>query len=314
MIQSQVQMTIEAHTLYTKLPLVREVLTQKWAHSHYIHGSVAYDAGVLAGHSEQLSIAVATALEFVWAGILIYDDILDADEVRYHTASAWKKAGYAQAMSESFEAMFASPLLIDETAIGLRLHMDTHETIQAMRSINEIALSAPLWSMEATYQQLGALSVFACTWPAHTAQARASAQFETLAGQLINDCNDCFGKKAQRRGYSDLRNKQATLLLGVLNSVYHRDDFAVAIAHATEADLPKIATDIQACIAANPVYIYQVFDAWMDQAVADVEALQMPTEYRSWMSQRVKNNYTEWSKKLRYLVENPHREVGQTHA
>ena len=288
----------------TTLPLLMGTLEQKWTYSHYIHGNVALKAGELSGQPKDKALQVATAVEVVWAAILLLDDIVDNDEVRYHIQSAWKQAGYGPATMEMLDGILSGIQIIEDHEVRAHLIEATNNTINAMRIIVGKPIDSPLSDLEPAFRELGALSAFSTSWPWRHPVLEEIAFYEACAGQLVNDCNDCFGPKAKRRNYPDLRNRQASLLFGILNTTNNDDLSGRVLAAENKAERAAIAQEIHSLLQIDSSKLFGVFDRWMDQAAelsASVKEIGIPVSV--WLLERLNENRKMWRSKLIKLIE-----------
>lgn len=285
------------------LPHILKIIEQKWKYSHYSHGNVALQAGFLAGRSRRDTVQVASAVEVVWAGILILDDIMDGDEIRYRIASTWKEVGYGPAAEEMLEGLLQGILIIKDNQIRENLIKAKIKTITAMRLLSNSSLYSSLKIIEPLYWDLGALSAFSTSWPWRHKELRKISLLETCAGQLINDCNDCFGDKGKRRNYPDLRNRQSTLLLGILNEAYDIGDIITRIMNAEDKEqFENIAFKILLLVQKNPSTPLKVFDFWMDHAHELTNKIEN-IDIKNWVVHRVRDNKKMWRTKLIKLID-----------
>jgi hypothetical protein len=279
------------------LPLIKQTLQQKWLYSHYIHGKNAFEAGKVAGIGESVCRQVAAATEIVWAAILVLDDIMDGDEVRYHAPSAWKAEGYSAATGEMTLALLEGIRLVNEASLRDSLLNACASTVHAMRMIARLSPVGTLADTEAPFRQLGSLSAFAVAWPWRDSRMWRIAELETCAGQLVNDCNDCFGAKAVRRGYPDIRNRQVSLLLAIIHEHYKRRDLAERVAEAVPDQCAAIAQDMHDVVRKSPEGILATFNGWMDEAMSLAMSLESKA-VQKWTTDRVENNRASWEIKL----------------
>ena len=284
-----------------RFPLICMLLRQKWTYSHYIHGKNAYAAGIVAGMPEEVCKQVASATEIVWAAILILDDIVDGDEMRYHAPSAWKTAGYPAATREMTRALLEGVRLVEDDSVRDSLLKACSDTVQAMQQISILSPSAAFNEIENHFRTLGALSSFAVSWPWADLQMWRIAEIETCAGQLVNDCNDCFGAKAVRRNYPDIRNRQVSLLLGIVHNYYGRHDFAERVEAATADQCAAIARDIFDEVRKKPEGVLAIFDGWMNEAAFIAQSLEAGLA-QEWTKMRIANNGKCWRQKLQGLI------------
>lgn len=301
--ESAVILNIRENDSVATLPLLMETLEQKWTYSHYIHGNVALKAGELSGQPKDIVLQVATAVEVVWAAILLLDDIVDNDEVRYHIPSAWKQVGYGLATMEMLDGILSGIQIIEDHEVRAHLVEATNNTIKAMRIITGKPIDSPLSALEPAFRELGALSAFSTSWPWRHPVLEEIAFYETCAGQLVNDCNDCFGPKAKRRNYPDLRNRQASLLFGILNTTNNYDLSGRVLAAENKAER-AISQEIHSVLQIDSSKLFGVFDRWMDQAAelsASVKELGIPVSV--WLLDRVNENRKMWRSKLIKLIE-----------
>ena len=294
---------IQNNYFVTKLPLIKDILNQKWTYSHYIHGNVAYKAGKLSEQPMERVLQVAIAVEVVWAAILILDDIVDSDEIRYHKASAWKQAGYGPATMEMFDGVLSGIQIVEDHKIREHLIKATKNTVSAMRIIAGADVDSTIDDLEPAYRELGALSAFSISWPWNNPLLEEIAFNETCAGQLINDCNDCFGPKAKRRNFPDLRNRQATLLFGILN-LTNKNIIKRVLDAKNQEDRVLIAKDIHVVLQNDSGKLFGAFNRWMDQAAhLGNSAKNISLPVRSWLLSRINENKNKWHAKLKTLIE-----------
>jgi len=292
-------------TLVDSLTHIQATLNQKWRYSHYIHGNVAFEAGRVAGRVEEEIRIVATAVEIIWASILILDDIVDRDEIRYRIPSAWKQSGHGPSTIEMVEGLLSGIQIVKHAGLQKRILQAAYDTVNAMRKITQAPLTSNLDGLISWYKMLGALSAFSLSWPWDQPGFEEIAHLETCAGQLVNDCNDCFGKKAIRRKFPDLRNRQCTLLMGIANEFFQEKNIADSILQAkTEESIAMIAAEIKALLKKKPTAIMGPFDDWMKKA-SELAAGQVKINKKigAWLTNRVFNNRIFWRSKLQRLIE-----------
>ena len=283
------------------LPQLGETIRQKWQYSHYLHGAVAFEAGMLAHRTEADCIAIATGLEVSWAAILTLDDMVDNDRVRFHGPAAWVQVGCPKASLEMACGLLAASMLVVEPSRGAFITA-CRDTIDAMNGISGLPLSTGVEAAEPVFKQLGALSCFAVAWPwPRDAALWDVAGFETCAGQLVNDCNDCFGAKAKRRGHPDVRNRQVSLLSAILYDWYPGLGVAELIGKADEGSAARIAAAMHETVRQSSGPLLAVFDRWHRAAAAHADAAEGAAE-RAWAQQRLEHNFAEWRRKLLNLL------------
>lgn len=287
-------------------PLI-DLLSLRWKKSHFIHGITAYDSGILARKPHAECVRVAAAIELSWIGILILDDIIDNDTVRYRHPTLMASKGIPYASSASVMAQLSATDIIHH-CYESRLNYSVKKTIESAWQICAFNLDLPLDSVIDTYKKLGELSVFCISWPFPDQFYGKIAYYETLAGQLINDCNDCFGPKSFTRDYPDIRNKQITLLLSILNSYNLGQRIVEQICQATrQSDYQSISQSIKR-LAMNEARskIMGQFDIWMDHAMKTVSEASYFNDYqRQALKQRVDSNNIRWRKKLNSMISDP---------
>ncbi|MFZ4440093.1 MAG: hypothetical protein ACOYOS_16830 [Syntrophales bacterium] len=284
------------------LPLLGETIRQKWEFSHYLHGAVALEAGLIGQRPEAECVAVAAGLEVGWAAILILDDMVDNDQVRYHGPSAWAQGGYPKASMEMACGLLVAGRLVESSDREAFLRACS-DTIDAMKGICSLPLDTGLLLAEAFFRNLGALSCFAVAWPWPGDVALWQvAGYETCAGQLVNDCNDCFGAKALRRGYPDIRNHQVSLLTAILHDHYKHLAMVELVASADGTSSERVAARMLSVLQENPKPLLRVFNKWRSNATELAEGA-LCAEAGAWAKRRIEKNFAEWRKKLLRLLQ-----------
>jgi geranylgeranyl pyrophosphate synthase len=289
------------HELVKENPLVEGTIVQKWKYSHYLHGKVALDAGCIAGCSSNDNVDIAVAIEVAWAGVLILDDMVDNDHVRFHGPSAWNIAGFPRASMEMLESVLRATSIIESKELKEQFVTACVDTISAMKMISQIDMSSGLNLTEKLYKKLGRMSAFVVSWPWNSNILRKIAELETCAGQLVNDCNDCFGKKAARRNYPDIRNKQVTLLTSILFDYYKDMRIQDLLLKPLNNDYSEISSKIFNVIRDNPDPLIKVFESWLNEAFR--LALQEENlAAQSWTVLRLQQHKGLWENKLMGLL------------
>ena len=285
-------------------PSIQAVLCQRWLYSHYIHGQVAWEHGLRCGKGEAQSFKVGTALELGWAAVLLLDDILDEDEMRFHAVAAWKTNGIGATAMEAGSMLVKStallnnwPLLLESFAHALE------ETEVASRELRKINYGAEMSVLEPLVSSLGAMSVFATSWAIPESGIGKIATYETCAGQLVNDCNDCFGAKARRRNYPDLRTHQPTLLSQLLIAADETGMWRELFENAVESELSQLALRIHKAIKKDSAPIFTYFDSCMARAKSVLsETTDIPEQEYIGARDRVCKNTRTWRAKIERLI------------
>lgn len=296
------QIIIKNKTL-NKLPLLKKTILQKWQYSHYLHGKFAYDAGLIGGKTKTESLIVAAGVEIGWAAILIIDDIIDNDKVRYHSPSAWVVSGYPRSCYELTIGLLESALLI-KTGDKFELLRAYADTLNAMGDISLIEINTGIKDVEPFYKKLGSLSSYSVSWPwCEDKRLWDIAGYETCAGQLVNDCNDCFGKKAMRREYPDIRNHQVSLLTSILHDFYPQFEILSIVQETEIKHIEKISKKIHMILKDDPKPLIHVFKEWKQLAINLARKIG-DDNVKKWTLQRLNMNFISWEKKLIRLISN----------
>ncbi len=286
-------------------PAVSQVLDQRWKYSHYIHGQVAFEHGIRCGQPQEMSLAVGAALEVAWAAILLLDDILDEDDVRFHAPAAWVQYGIGPVAMEAAAAMTKAVSSLGKHAtVALGFARSLEETEAVSVRLRKVTYEASLVELEPLIHSLGAMSVFATSWALPETGIGDVAKYETCAGQLVNDCNDCFGDKAKRRNYPDVRTSQPTLLsqLALSNNAYGLTckDFY----DAPMRGLAEFSEKLKKVLQHDSTCIIRYFDKCINDAIgAANQAHDAPEEEIAGALKRVKRNAFAWKNKILRLIE-----------
>jgi len=288
----------------SRYPSIQAVLGQRWLYSHYIHGQVAWEHGLRCGKDEAQSFQVGMALELGWAAVLLLDDILDEDEMRFHAVAAWKTNGIgATAMEAGSLLVKSTAILNDWPSILESFAHAVEETEVASRELRKIDYGAKMSVLEPLVSSLGAMSVFATSWAIPESGIGKVATYETCAGQLVNDCNDCFGAKARRRNYPDLRTHQPTLLSQLLITADKTGKWYELFENAAKNDLPQLSLHIQKEIRKDSAPIFAYFDLCMARAKnALSEIKDIPEQEYIGARNRVSSNAKAWKAKIERLI------------
>ncbi len=177
-------------------------------------GVDAYTYAGFAGLSEEQSLNMATALELAWTSILMYDDIIDNDSVRYEQQTAWIKFGNGKTE--------------DGIKSGLRIGGQIHpyrdkykkmyeDCIDAQLAVKELPLHAGISEIENSYRgyRFGSYD-FDLPFDVQTKNTLADVGFKKmLMAQLINDYKDTCGSRCQQRNYPEIREKQTNYVIAL---------------------------------------------------------------------------------------------------
>lgn len=285
-------------------PAIKDVLIQRWKYSHYIHGRVAWEHGLRCGSAEEQIFMVSVSLELAWAAVLILDDILDEDDMRFHAPSAWKIFGKGVAAMEASSALVKSvsnlaPWPDLQSAFATSLE----ETTGVSRRLRRIGFGISVAEIEPLVMKLGAMSAFATSWACPGCGLEILAEFETCAGQLVNDCNDCFGKKAQRRNFPDLRTQQPTLLSQLVCERDSSRDWAGRFQSVSLNTCGSLSREIRALIQKDESIVISYFDTCFFRAHQELGSLiGVPDAERAGVEARLKGNREIWKSKLFQII------------
>lgn len=285
-------------------PAVRATLEQRWKYSHYIHGRIAWEHGLRCGQDPVLSFLVGMSMELGWIAVLLLDDILDEDDVRFHAPAAWKVHGTGVAAMEAAAILMKTVTILRHNPTILNAFSKSIEdTEQASIRLRNINFDITIDELEPLVRALGAMSVFATSWALPESNISASAELETCAGQLVNDCNDCFGAKAKRRNYPDLRTHQPTLLSQLLISADKSGKWSDRFSTVKQSELSSFADDIQNEIRRDASPLYDYFNSCIDRSLKALDDVNnVPEQEYLGAVTRITNNSRAWKAKLERLI------------
>lgn len=283
---------------------IRQTLEQRWKYSHYVHGRVAYEHGLRCGKDESVCRAIGVAMEVGWAAVLMLDDILDGDDVRFHTPAAWKVYGVAETAMEASSAIaLAVASLSHYPEIASAFARSIEETEVISRRLRRLTYDVTLDVLEPMIYSLGAMSVFATTWALPVSDIGEAAMLETCAGQLVNDCNDCFGLKAQRRNYPDIRTHQPTLLSQILINDDASGVFYDAFMNCKEEHLTELSERVKNRLRRDASCVYRYFDSCITRALEITQkSTDMPIKEQRGMIERIESNAVAWKAKIERMI------------
>lgn len=197
------------------------------------HGVDCYKLGQFTELSKDKLIDSASATELAWTIILMYDDILDNDRVRYGEPTAWVTYGKVRT----------------EKAIhyGLQLARATHpfksafddmyaECLSAMENVKYLPLNAGSRMVEKAYHGY----TFGCydyllPFDDVTKKTLSFIGYKKmLMAQLINDYKDTCGSRRQSRNYPELRENQANYVTSL---------YVDTLGDDAQADFAKLIRD-----------------------------------------------------------------------
>lgn len=303
MSEFSLQMVLDSVDL-AECPAIRDVLVQRWKYSHYIHGCVAWAHGLGCGCSVEQVAAVSVALELAWAAVLVLDDILDEDDMRFHAPAAWKTEGTGVAAMEASAALVKSMAILSSWPdVQKAFALSLEETESVSRRLRMIGFDVTVAEIEPLVRKLGSLSAFAASWACPDSGLGILAEYETCAGQLVNDCNDCFGKKALRRNFPDLRTRQPTLLSQLVCEGDSSVDWACRYQSVSLEMCGEMSREIQALIRKNESIVFRYYDSCFFRARQELEALTgVPDAERCGAEARLTRNGETWRRKLQQII------------
>lgn len=182
------------------------------------HGVDCYELGKLSILPESQLLNIAAATELAWIIILMYDDILDNDTVRYGEDTSWVKFGKERTQESIAHGMRVATMLHPNKDAFSQMYQDC---IDAMNNVKKLLISSKTVKVERAYKGY----TFGCydyllPFDNDTKQLLAAIGYkEMLIAQLINDYKDTCGSRRKQRNYPELREKQANYIIALYNDL-----------------------------------------------------------------------------------------------
>lgn len=187
------------------------------------HGIDCYELGQFTKLSKQEVINIAVATELAWTVILLFDDILDNDTVRYGQPTAWVQ--YGKELTEQsihFGYQQAAKLHPYKRDFNNLYQL----CIDAMNDIKQLPIDAGSQVIEHAYHGYA----FGCydyllPFDKQTKELLQLIGYEKmLIAQLINDYKDTCGSRRAQREYPELREKQANYVTSLYVDSVDKDE------------------------------------------------------------------------------------------
>ncbi len=178
------------------------------------HGIDCYHLSKFVAMTEEQRLNMAAAIELAWTCILMYDDIIDNDTVRYNQTTAWEKYG-----KKKTEMSIAFGLAAGRT---IHLYPEQYtktykECVAAQARVQQLPLNAPVKAVEDAYYgyKFGSFG-YLLPFDAQTKSGLGQIGYrKMLLAQLLNDYKDTCGSRRISRNYPEIREKQTNYILSL---------------------------------------------------------------------------------------------------
>ncbi len=213
--------------------------------------------------------SLAAGVDFLWTLSLMYDDIVDDDEQRAGSMTAWRRFGKGMTMDSvriGYDRVIgfikerlgdsAKDKVMDSIAVGLK-SVEKSRTFGLQVSQTEINQNyLDLMSFH-TACPVNILSGFAQISKDRVDSAITSLKGVSFAGQLLNDLKDFMPYPIQGRlPFSDLKRRQVTIPLLALHQLLEyplREDLEQYFNQQdlSNGSLPELPTDLTSLVAVD---------------------------------------------------------------
>lgn len=192
-------------------PIIYTIQAKTASGSLGTHGFDCYQIGHFTNLTEDKLIDISASTELAWITILMHDDILDKDTIRYDKPTAWVKFGKLKTIESIEYGLKAARSLHPFKNNFNKMYTDC---LDAMEAVKNLPLDTRSPSIEEAYHGY----TFGCydyllPFDSLTKETLALIGYKKmLMAQLINDYKDTCGSRRQSRVYPELREKQANYI------------------------------------------------------------------------------------------------------
>lgn len=249
------------------------------------HGEDCYFIAKFVGLGEEERLGIAAATELGWICILMYDDIIDNDTLRYNKSAAWKKFG--QTITE------------ESIRYGLRqgsmvhpypnLYINMYKTCtKAQLKVKELPLDVGVNAIEkACYgYRFGSYDFYLPFDNETKIILKTIGHKVMLIAQLINDYKDTCGSRRVTRNYPELREKQANYITSIYVDHVNKKDSALFVNLLKKANNTKAYERLSKELVLHKDLIKSKFDQLENIIKEDITKIE-DKKLRSFMSFRM---------------------------
>ncbi|MDQ3239745.1 MAG: polyprenyl synthetase family protein [bacterium] len=198
-------------------------------HVHKEKSVIAQYIGDSLGADHNQTQIVATACDLLWGLSLLYDDVIDDDQIRAGMPTSWVRYGKQRTMSAVYDGVEVIVKLLQSRVNPETTNACSHYVQQGIDSYDEISritFDSPLNAILMNYirrcnfhQAFPVIALFryiGTNNPEKESVVLEALQAGNQAGQLINDLKDCSVMTFGREPFRDVENGVTTIPIKLL--------------------------------------------------------------------------------------------------